>query len=57
MAAAARICGSSTREIGYALWFAQVGDKHPSAKPLKGFKGAGVLEIVEDHRGGKDRSG
>ena len=27
------------------------GDKHPSAKPLKGFKGAGVLEIVEDYRG------
>jgi phage-related protein len=40
-----------TREIGYALWFAQMGDKHPSAKPLKGFKGAGVLEIVEDYSG------
>jgi phage-related protein len=39
-----------SREIGYALWFAQMGDKHPSAKPLKGFKGAGVIEIVEDHR-------
>ena len=23
----------------------------PSAKPLKGFKGAAVLEIVEDYRG------
>ncbi len=23
----------------------------PGAKPLKGFGGAGVLEIVEDHRG------
>ena len=34
------------------FWFAQMGDKHPSAKPLKGFKGAGVLEIVEDHAGG-----
>ena len=40
-----------TREVGYALWFAQVGDKHPSAKPLKGFKGAGVLEVVENHAG------
>src|SRR5437764_8240541 len=40
-----------THEIGYALWFAQVGDKHPSAKPLKGFKGAGVLEIVENYSG------
>jgi phage-related protein len=26
-------------------------DKHPSAKPLQGFGGAGVLEIVEDHDG------
>jgi phage-related protein len=39
------------RDIGYALSFAQRGQKHSSAKPLKGFKGAGVLEIVEDHRG------
>lgn len=39
------------REIGQALWFAQRGDKHPSAKPLKGFQGAGVLEIVEDRSG------
>jgi phage-related protein len=30
---------------------AQSGGKHPSAKPLKGFKGAGVLEIIEDHDG------
>ena len=39
------------REVGFALSFAQRGEKHPSAKPLKGFRGAGVLEIVEDHRG------
>ena len=38
-------------EIGYALYFAQIGDKHPKAKPLKGHTGAGVLEIVEDHDG------
>jgi phage-related protein len=38
------------RDIGFALAFAQRGEKHPSAKPLKGFGGAGVLEIVEDHR-------
>src|SRR2546430_1972266 len=37
--------------IGYALQFAQAGTKHPSAKPLKGFGGASVLEIVEDYRG------
>jgi len=39
------------REIGYALSFAQAGDKHPAAKPLSGFGGAGVLEIVEDYDG------
>jgi phage-related protein len=39
------------RNIGYALHFAQMGDKHPSAKPLKGFGGAGVLEVVEDFAG------
>jgi phage-related protein len=27
------------------------GEKPANAKPLKGFRGAGVLEIVEDHRG------
>jgi phage-related protein len=44
------------RQIGYALWFAQMGDKHPSAKPLKGFKGAGILEIVEDYASGTYRA-
>lgn len=37
-------------EIGFALYQAQRGDKHVSAKPLKGF-GSGVLEVVSDHRG------
>ena len=37
--------------VGYALWFAQIGDKHPHAKPLRGFGGAGVIEILEDFRG------
>jgi phage-related protein len=37
--------------IGYALYLAQCGEKHPGAKPLKGFKGAGVLEVVEDFDG------
>ena len=35
--------------IGFALYQAQMGRKHVSAKPLKGYAGAGVLEIVEDH--------
>lgn len=37
--------------FGYALHLAQVGLKHPAAKPLKGFGGAGVLEVVEDFQG------
>lgn len=37
--------------MGYAIHVAQIGDKHPNAKALKGFKGAGVLEIVDDHDG------
>ena len=37
--------------VGYALWLAQNGDKHPSAKPLKGFAGASVLEIAEKYEG------
>jgi phage-related protein len=42
--------------IGFALFRAQLGGRHPSAKPLKGFGGAGVLEIVEDHDGGTYRA-
>ena len=37
--------------MGFALYRAQLGKKHPDAKPLKGFKGAGVLEIVENFDG------
>jgi phage-related protein len=37
-------------EIGFALYQAQTGGKHINAKPLHGF-GAGVLEVVSDHRG------
>ncbi len=36
--------------FGYALYLAQVGKKHPDAKPLRGFGGASVLEVVEDWR-------
>jgi len=43
-------------EIGYALYFAQQGGRHPSAKVLKGFGGAGVLEIIEDDAGGTYRA-
>lgn len=37
-------------DMGYALGVAQLGGKHPSAKPWKG-EGPGVLEVVEDFRG------
>jgi phage-related protein len=36
--------------IGYALYVAQQGDKHRDAKPLRGFGGAKVLEVVIDYR-------
>jgi len=39
------------RFFGVALFMAQAGGKHPDAKPLKGFSGSGVLEVVEDHDG------
>jgi phage-related protein len=52
--------GSSLRDIhdfpeevrgrmGFAIYVAQTGGKHRDAKPLKGFGGAGVLEVVTDH--------
>lgn len=35
------------QDIGYALFEVQKGRKPQSAKPLKGFGGAGVLELIE----------
>jgi len=37
-------------EMGFALYEAQCGLKPVAAKPLKGFGGAGVLEIVSDYQ-------
>lgn len=37
-------------EMGFALYEAQCGLKPLSAKPLKGFGGASVLEIVSDYQ-------
>jgi phage-related protein len=39
------------RDVGHALYAAQEGELDPSAKPLSGFGGASVLEIVAQHRG------
>ena len=57
-----RRVGSSKRDLlampedvidvfGFALHLAQMGKKHDQAKPLKGFGGASVLEVVEDYMG------
>lgn len=42
--------------VGHVLWFAQTDRKHDSAKPLKGFGGARVLEIIERHQGNAHRA-
>lgn len=42
--------------FGHVLDSAQRGDKHDKAKALKGFSGAGVLEIVEDDSVGSYRA-
>jgi len=43
---------SSVRtDIGHALFTAQEGKTDPAAKPLKGFGGATVFEIVASHHG------
>jgi phage-related protein len=44
------------REAGYALYLAQIGMKAPKAKPLHGFGGASVLEVVQDHDGNTFRA-
>ena len=42
--------------FGHALDFAQRGERHDAAKPLKGFGGAGVIEVVENDAGGTYRA-
>ncbi|HEY7447254.1 MAG TPA: type II toxin-antitoxin system RelE/ParE family toxin [Vicinamibacterales bacterium] len=37
------------RDMGQALYAAQRGETDPAAKPLKGFGGARVMEIVDRH--------
>jgi len=62
-----RWVGASKKEIqklpkevrqvfGQAIYDAQTGKKHPGAKPLKGFGGAGVLEVIEDELGSTYRA-
>ena len=42
--------------IGYALYFAQLGNIHKDAKVLKGFHGANVIEIIADDQAGTYRA-
>jgi len=42
--------------FGYALYLAQMDEKHGQAKPLKGFGSAAVLEVVEDWHGNTYRA-
>jgi phage-related protein len=44
------------RTFGVALFAVQLGETPPEAKPLKGFSGAGVLELIEDHQGSTYRA-
>ena len=45
------------REMGYALFRAQMGARHPiMAKMLKGFGGGAVMEIKESHQGNAYRA-
>jgi phage-related protein len=39
------------REVGFAIHLGQAGDKYLHAKPLQGFGGAAVLEVVARHDG------
>lgn len=47
---------SVQRTFGYGLHLAQTGERHPATKPLKGFAGGGILEIVEDYDGNAYRA-
>jgi phage-related protein len=42
--------------MAYALLLAENGDKHPDAKPLHGFGGAGVIEMMDDCDGSTYRA-
>ena len=37
--------------VGYALYLALIGGKDEAARPLRGFGGAGVVEVIKDFAG------
>jgi phage-related protein len=48
---------SDVQEVfGSSLHLAQAGKKHDKAKPLKGFGGAGVLEVVDRKKTAKEHA-
>ncbi len=52
-----RFPATAQREMGYALFLAQMGERHPvMAKTLKGFSGATVIEIRESYEGSAYRA-
>ncbi len=42
--------------MGVALYAAQLGETDPAAKPLRGFGGASVIEIVAEYKDGTWRA-
>jgi phage-related protein len=44
------------RTFGVALFAVQLGETPPEAKPLRGFGGASVLELIESHDGNAYRA-
>ena len=48
--------GDVKGRVGLALWKAQIGSKAPYAKPLRGFGGGSVLEVVDDFDGNTYRA-
>jgi phage-related protein len=52
-----RFPAAAQREMGYALFLAQMGERHPTmAKTLKGFSGGTVVEIRESYDGSAYRA-
>jgi phage-related protein len=52
----APVVSRGAQDFCFALWLAQNDGKHPDAKALKAFGGAGVLEVAEDHKGSSYRA-
>ena len=44
-----KLAWTAKRVLTFAVYLAELGETHPDAKPLKGFDGAGVLEVVENY--------